>query len=159
MEQAWYGSWLRLEYLKELWARDVTIGLQFVVGNLFAVFFAKDEHCNPEGKMKLFSIEVFVCLLMPQLFLAAAENTLDRPNIVWIVGENLKLDLGCYGAQHVKTPHLDSLAKEGMQYTKFFNVTGVHQAVVHFLPACIKRLLIHTTCGRTEKMTIVFLRE
>ena len=32
---------------------DVTIGLQFVVGNLFAVFFAKDEHCNPEGKMKL----------------------------------------------------------------------------------------------------------
>ncbi len=54
MEQAWYGSWLRLEYLKELWARDVTIGLQFVVGNLFAVFFAWDEHCNPEGKNENF---------------------------------------------------------------------------------------------------------
>jgi len=54
MEQAWYGLWLRLEYLKELWARDVTIGLQFVGGNLFAVFFAKDEHCNPEGKNENF---------------------------------------------------------------------------------------------------------
>ena len=54
MEQAWYGSWLRLEYLKELWARDVTIELQFVVGNLFAVFFAKDEHCNPAGKNENF---------------------------------------------------------------------------------------------------------
>ena len=54
MEQAWYGSWLRLEYLKELWVRDVTIGLQFVVGNLFAVFFDWDEHCNPEGKNENF---------------------------------------------------------------------------------------------------------
>ena len=33
-----------------------------------------------------------------------------RPNIVWIVGENLKLDLGCYGASNVKTPYLDRLA-------------------------------------------------
>ncbi|MCK4617232.1 MAG: sulfatase-like hydrolase/transferase, partial [Pirellulales bacterium] len=77
------------------------------------------------GKMKIFSIGFFVCLLMPQLFLAAAENTLDRPNIVWIVGENLKLDLGCYGAQHVKTPHLDGLAKEGMRYTKVFSTSPV----------------------------------
>ena len=75
--------------------------------------------------MKIFSIGFFVCSLMPQLFLVAAENTLDRPNIVWIVGENLKLDLGCYGAQHVKTPHLDGLAKEGMRYTKVFSTSPV----------------------------------
>ena len=36
----------------------------------------------------------------------AAETTpAKKPNILWIVGENLKLDLGCYGAENVKTPH------------------------------------------------------
>ena len=27
-----------------------------------------------------------------------------RPNIVWLVGENIDLDLGCYGAARVSTP-------------------------------------------------------
>ena len=49
-----------------------------------------------------------------------------RPNILWIVGENLKLDLGCYGAKNVKTPNLDKLAREGERYTKVFRL---HQSV------------------------------
>lgn len=48
-----------------------------------------------------------------------------RPNILWIVGENLKLDLGCYGAQNVKTPALDGLASEGMRYTHVFSTSPV----------------------------------
>jgi hypothetical protein len=48
-----------------------------------------------------------------------------RPNIVWIVGENLKLDFGCYGAKHVKTPNLDGLAANGMRYTKVFSTSPV----------------------------------
>jgi N-sulfoglucosamine sulfohydrolase len=43
-----------------------------------------------------------------------------RPNIVWIVGENLSHDLGCYGARHVLTPHLDRLAAEGVRFTNAF---------------------------------------
>ena len=48
-----------------------------------------------------------------------------RPNILWIVGENLKLDLGCYGAKNVKTPNLDKLASEGEMYTKVFSTSPV----------------------------------
>jgi arylsulfatase A-like enzyme len=48
-----------------------------------------------------------------------------RPNIVWIVAENLKLDLGCYGAENVKTPHLDNLAASGMRYTHAFSTAPV----------------------------------
>lgn len=48
-----------------------------------------------------------------------------RPNILWIVGENLKLDLGCYGAQNVKTPALDGLAAEGVRYTHVFSTSPV----------------------------------
>jgi N-sulfoglucosamine sulfohydrolase len=47
------------------------------------------------------------------------------PNILWIVGENLKLDLGCYGAKNVKTPVLDGLAEKGMRYTHVFSTSPV----------------------------------
>lgn len=48
-----------------------------------------------------------------------------KPNILWIVGENLKLDLGCYGAANVKTPALDALAKNGVRYTHVFSTSPV----------------------------------
>jgi len=47
------------------------------------------------------------------------------PNILWIVGENFKLDLGCYGAQNVHTPNLDRLARDGVRYTKVFATSPV----------------------------------
>jgi arylsulfatase A-like enzyme len=49
----------------------------------------------------------------------------EQPNILWIVGENLKLDLGCYGAKNVKTPNLDDLASKGMLYTHVFSTSPV----------------------------------
>ena len=49
----------------------------------------------------------------------------ERPNILWIVGENLKLDLGCYGAKNVRTPNLDGLAADGVRYTHAFSTSPV----------------------------------
>lgn len=71
-------------------------------------------------------IRVFVfCLTLGWLCSAAfqaavAESPSRRPNILWLVGENITHDLGCYGAQHVHTPHLDSLAAQGVRYTNVF---------------------------------------
>jgi uncharacterized sulfatase len=39
-----------------------------------------------------------------------------RPNIVWIIADDLSPDLGAYGYPGVKTPHLDRLAAEGRRY-------------------------------------------
>ena len=42
----------------------------------------------------------------------------DRPNIVFILADDLGwADLGCYGSTYYETPHLDSLAKQGMRFT------------------------------------------
>ena len=68
--------------------------------------------------MKLFIYPLFV-------FFAILSFAEKRPNILWIVGENLKLDLGCYGAKNVKTPNLDKLASEGERYTKVFSTSPV----------------------------------
>ena len=48
-----------------------------------------------------------------------------RPNILWIVGENFKLDFGIYGAENVHTPNLDSLARHGVRYTHVFSTSPV----------------------------------
>ena len=52
-------------------------------------------------------------------------ETQTQPNILWIVGENFKLDLGIYGAEHVHTPNLDSLAERGLRYTHVFATSPV----------------------------------
>lgn len=49
----------------------------------------------------------------------------DRPNILWLVAEDMGPDLGVYGTRHVRTPHLDSLALEGMLFTHVFTTSPV----------------------------------
>lgn len=44
-----------------------------------------------------------------------------RPNVLWLVGENISLDLGCYGEPLVHTPNLDRLAAAGVRYTRVFS--------------------------------------
>lgn len=49
-----------------------------------------------------------------------------KPNIILILADDLGLgDLGVYGQQKIKTPHLDGLAREGMQFTQFYAGTSV----------------------------------
>ena len=60
------------------------------------------------------------------LFLALGQAQADeKPNILWIVGENFSLDLACYGQKNVHTPNLDRLAKEGVRYTKVYATSPV----------------------------------
>jgi uncharacterized sulfatase len=45
----------------------------------------------------------------------------QRPNVVLILADDLGYgDVGCYGQQRIKTPHIDQLAKEGMRFTDFY---------------------------------------
>ena len=81
-------------------------------------------------------------VLMALLSGAAADSArqdLDRPNVLWITGEDMSARwLGCYGNEHIKTPNFDKLAEEGFLYTHCFAhapvcaparsgwITGVH---------------------------------
>jgi len=49
----------------------------------------------------------------------------DRPNILWITCEDISPNLGCYGDDYARTPHLDALAARGVRYTNAFGITGV----------------------------------
>ncbi len=59
---------------------------------------------------------------------AAPETPRRPPNIVWLVGENISLDLGCYEEKLVRTPRLDQLAAEGVRYDQVYSTAPVCSA-------------------------------
>ncbi|MFN9938976.1 MAG: sulfatase-like hydrolase/transferase, partial [bacterium] len=44
----------------------------------------------------------------------------DRPNVLWIVVDDMSADFTCYGSTAVATPHVDRLAAEGTRFTHAF---------------------------------------
>ena len=44
----------------------------------------------------------------------------DRPNVLFLVADDLRPDIGCYGNSAVDTPHLDRLAKEGVRFERAY---------------------------------------
>ncbi|MBC9797083.1 arylsulfatase [Sinomicrobium weinanense] len=68
----------------------------------------------------------------------------SRPNIIFILADDMGIgDLGCYGQEYIKTPHIDRMASEGMRFTQFYAgstvcapsraslMTGQHTGVTH----------------------------
>ena len=53
------------------------------------------------------------------------QNT-KPPNIIWIMADDLSWgDLGCFGQEKIKTPHIDKLAREGMKFTQCYSGSTV----------------------------------
>lgn len=74
--------------------------------------------------MKHIPMLLIVVLLTPMAALnAAAATSTPKPNIVFILADDLGYsDLGCYGGE-IATPNLDSLAYDGLRFTQFYNTT------------------------------------
>ncbi len=62
---------------------------------------------------------VTVVLLPPSAVLGNA--IAKRPNIILVMADDLGWsDIGCYGGE-IDTPHIDSLARDGLRFTQFYN--------------------------------------
>lgn len=67
-------------------------------------------------KQGLFAVAVCGLSAAPALAAPAAP---PRPNLIVIVADDLGYgDTGVYGSPHVKTPHIDALAKDGVRFTQ-----------------------------------------
>lgn len=60
-------------------------------------------------------------LIIVSILITSLANSQDRPNIVIVLADDLDYgDLGCYGCTDIKTPNIDRLAKQGVQFTNFY---------------------------------------
>ncbi|MBK95213.1 MAG: N-acetylgalactosamine-6-sulfatase [Planctomycetaceae bacterium] len=60
-------------------------------------------------------------LLLVIPYSVEAREPLDKPNIIFIMADDLGYgDLGCYGQREIKTPVLDQMARQGIQFRNFY---------------------------------------
>jgi arylsulfatase A len=63
-------------------------------------------------------VTALLCLLVQ----SGITNAADRPNIVFILADDLGYgELGCYGQTKIKTPNIDRLASEGIRFTQHYS--------------------------------------
>lgn len=64
--------------------------------------------------------------MLLSLLFAASLQAAQKPNIVFILADDLGYgEVGCYGQEKIKTPHLDQLAKDGMRFTHHYTGAAV----------------------------------
>jgi N-sulfoglucosamine sulfohydrolase len=95
-------------------------------------------HKQPHGSR----VKPLLCLLLSFSF-GSGIYAAEKPNIIWLMAEDMGLDLECYGMAGVKTPNLNKMAEEGARYTKAYcanpicspnrssMMVGVHQTVIN----------------------------
>lgn len=57
-------------------------------------------------------VELMILLLIGSVASVAASGR-ERPNVLFIAVDDLRVELGCYGSKHVISPHIDRLATQG----------------------------------------------
>ena len=70
---------------------------------------------------KLLATVALTGLWAATLFAQPAPARQDRPNVVLIITDDVGYgDIGSYGAPDIKTPNIDSLARDGVRFTDFY---------------------------------------
>jgi arylsulfatase A-like enzyme len=60
-------------------------------------------------------------LLLPIALALLPVGAAEKPNLILILADDLGYgDLGCYGSEKIKTPHLDAMAGEGLRLMSFY---------------------------------------
>ncbi len=61
-----------------------------------------------------------VCLSLWLLFSCAADVAASKPNVLFIAVDDLRPQLGCYGAASMHTPNIDRLASQGIVFERAY---------------------------------------
>ena len=62
-------------------------------------------------------------LMTAPLLMASFCSAQEKPNVVLILVDDMGYsDIGCYGSE-IETPHIDSLALQGIRLTQFYNTS------------------------------------
>ncbi len=95
--------------------------------------------------MKKTSIKIALLTLIGIISVGCAQQKEEKhkPNVLFILSEDMSIDLECYGMPAVKTPVLNKLAATGIQYMNAYGnnsicspsrsnmITGVHQNIIN----------------------------
>jgi arylsulfatase A len=104
--------------MKSGWQR-----LKRVAGQSVRWFAFATAALNALHRTKSRLVLLLAGLFLQPLCLAAADS---RPNVIFMLVDDLGwTDLGCFGSDFYRTPHIDRLAREGMKFTQAYSACTV----------------------------------
>ena len=69
-----------------------------------------------------------------------AQAKMQQPNVLFIIVDDLRPELGCYGQSHIISPNIDALAADGTLFTRAYVQYAVSAATrASFLTGCYPR--------------------
>ena len=77
-------------------------------------------------KMRQFiRIQLSLLAFCFSLFSLLQAEAAERPNVIWIVVDDMSPNFSCYGETAIQTPHVDRLAAEGVRFTRAYATSPV----------------------------------
>ena len=64
-------------------------------------------------------LDKMAAILMAATTISIAADA-NRPNVLFLVVDDLRPELGCYGKDYIKSPNIDALAKSGMVFNRAY---------------------------------------
>ena len=76
-----------------------------------------------------------------------------RPNILWLIADNIGPDLGCYGAPLVRTPRIDVVQRQRLKDKLLLTCLSseeLHKATAVVRPGTVRRIDLLSCCSVTS---------
>lgn len=85
-----------------------------------------DESMKRRDLLKIGAIATIGLPILQTPHCTGSSRKTDKPNFIFILTDNMGYaDVGCFGSQIHRTPHIDRMADEGMRLTTFYSSSGV----------------------------------
>lgn len=75
---------------------------------------------EPRKTMKTLATTILLGACCACTLSAAKEKEAQRPNVLFIIVDDLRPDLGCYGQSFIKSPNIDALARSGTVFDRAY---------------------------------------
>jgi arylsulfatase A-like enzyme len=97
--------------------------MSFQSACFFGSFFRPHRRPGIAHSLGIAAATIVAMLLMSP---SAQADKPTRPNVLFILCDDLRPDaVGCLGSKHVKTPHIDAVAADGVRFTNSFCTTSL----------------------------------
>ncbi|QEG02231.1 Arylsulfatase [Stieleria maiorica] len=87
---------------------------------MFSIIADSEARFRLVERLNVVPRKVLFIIVTCCLTLLAAIARADRPNVLFIAIDDLRVELGCYGQTWVKSPHIDRLAAGGMLFERAY---------------------------------------
>ncbi len=71
-------------------------------------------------KSRSLALTLWAAICCVRLLCLAGPPAGDKPNVLFLMADDLRPELGCYGAGHVISPNIDRLAKRGRLFERAY---------------------------------------